>query len=180
MNLANKISILRLLLVPGIVAALLYYHPARDWLRFVAVGLFIVGMLSDALDGYLARVHRQQSQLGTLLDPIADKFLILATLISCSLIRGLPESLRLPAWFNLVVISRDVLLVAGAIVLFLVRGRWSVQPSRLGKTTTFFQMMVVPIVLLELPGKLPLLIVAGVLTALSALTYVRAGIRALG
>jgi len=178
MSLANKVSIFRILLVPSIIACLVYYHPDRDWLRFVSLGLFVVGMASDALDGLIARLHNQQTELGTLLDPIADKLLILGTLISCSVIRGLPESMRVPAWFNLVVISRDVLLVAGAVVLFVITGRWNVRPSRLGKWTTFTQMLVIPIVLLGLPSRMPML-AAAVLTVLSAVNYIRVGIRVL-
>lgn len=179
MNLANKLSILRILLVPGIVASLVYYHPSRDVLRFVALGLFVVGMLSDALDGWIARTQQQQSQLGTLLDPIADKLLILGTLISCSVIRGLPEWMHVPAWFNLLVISRDALLITGAMVLFVTRGTWHVRPSWLGKWTTAAQMIVIPTVLLGLPVKLPLIAVAAVLTVCSAISYVRLGVRAL-
>ena len=84
MSLANKISVFRILLVPGMIAALVYYHPTRDGLRFVALGLFIIGIASDAIDGFLARRHNQQTELGTLLDPIADKCLIVSALISCS------------------------------------------------------------------------------------------------
>ena len=180
MNLPNKVSIFRILLVPGIIASLVYYHPERDGLRFLALGLFLIGIASDAIDGFLARLQHQQTELGTLLDPIADKFLILGALISCSIIHGLPAWMRVPAWFNLIVISRDVLLVAGAIVLFVIRGRWSVRPSRLGKWTTFVQMLVIPAVLLGLPVKLPLIAVAALLTVLSAIHYVRMGIRVLG
>ena len=180
MNLANKISICRILLVPGIVAALLYYHPNRDHLRLLAFGLFLIGILSDACDGFIARRHNQQTELGTLLDPIADKLLILSTLISCSVIRGLPSWMRIPAWFNLVVISRDALLVAGSMVLFTIKGRWNVRPSRLGKWTTFAQMLVIPTVLLGLPIKMPLIAIAAVLTVLSAIAYIRIGIRMLG
>jgi len=180
MSLANKVSIFRILLVPAIVASLLYYHPQRDWLRFVALGLFILGIVSDAIDGFLARWQHQQTELGTLLDPIADKFLILSALISCSIIRGLPAWMRIPAWFNLVVISRDVLLVAGSVVLFALQGRWSVRPSRLGKWATFLQMLVIPAVLLGLPLKQPLVVAAALLTVLSAVSYVRMGIRVLG
>lgn len=180
MSLANKISIFRILLVPGIVASLIYYHPDRDWLRFVALGLFVVGTASDAIDGYFARRHNQQTELGTLLDPIADKFLILSALISCSVIHGLPAWMRVPAWFNLVVISRDVLLISGALVLFVIRGRWSVRPSRLGKWTTFAQMLVIPSVLLGWPVTMALIGIAAALTALSAISYVRMGIRVLG
>lgn len=180
MSLANKVSIFRILLVPAVVASLLYYHPQRDWLRFVALGFFVLGVASDAFDGLLARWQNQQTELGTLLDPIADKFLILSALISCSIIHGLPAWMRIPAWFNLIVISRDVLLVAGAIVLFAIQGRWSVRPSRLGKWTTFAQMLVIPAVLLGLPLKGPLVVIAAVLTVLSAVSYVRMGIRVLG
>ena len=180
MSLANKISILRILLVPGIVASLVYYHPDRDGLRFLTLGLFTVGMVSDALDGFLARAHGQQSQLGTLLDPIADKLLILSTLISCSVIRGLPAGMRIPAWFNLIVISRDVLLVTGTIIIFFLQGRWNVRPSRLGKWATFGQMLVILMVLLGLPAKTPVIIAAAALTVVSAIHYIRVGIRILG
>ena len=180
MSLANKISIFRILLVPAIVACLLYYHPERDGLRFVALGLFVLGIASDAIDGFFARLQNQQTELGTLLDPIADKALILSALISCSVIRGLPTSMRIPAWFNLIVISRDVLLVAGTGVLFAMQGRWHVRPSRLGKWTTFSQMLVIPSVLLGLPLTHALVGIAAILTVLSAVSYVRMGIRVLG
>jgi CDP-diacylglycerol--glycerol-3-phosphate 3-phosphatidyltransferase/cardiolipin synthase len=180
MSVANRISVARILLAPAIVASLVYYHPQRDGLRFLTLGLFVVGMLSDALDGFIARTQGQQSQLGTLLDPIADKLLILSTLISCSVIEGLPPWMRIPAWFNLLVISRDALLVTGTVVLFAMQGRWYVQPSRLGKWATFAQMLVIPTVLLGLPVKTPLVILAAILTVTSAVSYVRLGIRLLG
>ena len=166
--------------MPGVIASLVYYHPEREWLRFVALTLFVVGIASDALDGLIARRHNQQTELGTLLDPIADKALILSALISCSMIRGLPGWMRIPAWFNLIVISRDALLVTGTLVLFVIKGRWSVRPNRLGKWTTCAQMLVIPTVLLGLPVKLPLIAIAAVLTVCSAIAYVRLGIRALG
>jgi cardiolipin synthase len=182
MSLPNKISIFRILLAPVVVACLVYYHPERDWLRFLALGLFSIGVVSDAVDGFLARVHRQQTELGALLDPIADKSLILSALISCSVIRGLPVWMRIPAWFNLLVISRDVLLVAGTLVLFAMKGQWSVRPSWIGKSTTVAQMLVIPAVLLGSPPALTqtLLGVAATLTALSAISYVRTGFRVLG
>ncbi len=180
MSLANKISIFRILLAPAIVAALVYYHPERDGLRLVALSLFLVGIVSDAADGFLARRHNQQTELGALLDPIADKFLILSTLISCATIEGLPVWMRVPAWFNLIVISRDVLLVAGSVVLFGVQRRWNVRPSPLGKATTCAQMLVIPSVLLGLPITMPLILVATLLTVLSGISYVRLGIRLLG
>ena len=180
MSLANKISIFSILLVPCVVASLIYYHPERDWLRFLALGFFTVGIVSDAIDGFLARLYHQETELGTLLDPIADKLLILSALISCSVIHGLPIWMRIPAWFNLVVMSRDALLITGTMVLFAIKGRWSVRPSRLGKWTTGIQMLVIPTVLLGLPIKLPLIGVAAAFTVLSGISYVRLGIRVLG
>ena len=179
MSLANRVSIARILLAPAIVACLVYYHPSRDGLRFLALALFVIGMASDALDGWLARSHKQHTELGTILDPVADKFLILSALISCAAIRGLPEWMRVPAWFNLLVISRDVLLLSGTLLLVAVRGQWNIRPSRLGKWATFVQMLVIPSVLLGLPIKMPLFVAAAVLTVLSLLNYVRVGIRLL-
>ena len=165
--------------LPGIVACLLYYAPHRDSLRFLALGLFLLGMASDAVDGFLARRYHQRTELGTILDPIADKCLILGTLISCSAIRGLPLTMKIPAWFNVVVISRDAVLIVGTLLLFALRGQWNVQPSRLGKWTTFLQMLVIPTVLLGLTMKTPLLILAATLTVLSGMSYFRVGIRLL-
>ncbi len=180
MNLANKLSIFRILLAPAIVASLLYYHPERDGLRFLTLGLFVVGMATDAIDGWLARYRQQRTELGALLDPLADKALILSALISCASIHGLPEWMRVPAWFNLVVISRDVVLVAGSLLLFAFLGQWNVRPSWLGKWTTFTQMLVIPTALLGIPCKTQLLVAAATLTVLSAVGYIRTGIRLFG
>ncbi len=180
MNLADKISLLRILLAPCVVASLVYYQPGREVLRFVALALFLIGMLSDAVDGFIARSQRQQSQLGTILDPLADKFLILSALISLSTIHALPEWMRIPAWFNLIVISRDVVLVAGTLLIFAFTNQWSVRPSRLGKWTILAQMLVIPTALLGLPGKGVLLIVAAALTIVSGIGYLRMGTKVLG
>lgn len=180
MSIPNQLAIMRILLAPCMVACLVYYHPDRDWLRFLALGLFAFGMLTDALDGLIARMANQRTQLGALLDPIADKLLILTTIISCSVIHGLPESLRLPAWFNIVVISRDALLVSGAIMMFFMRGKWSVSPSWVGKCTTVAQMSVIPVLLLQLPIKQHVIILAAILTVFSGVGYIRSGIRLLG
>jgi cardiolipin synthase len=179
MNLANRISLIRILLVPWIVASLVYYHPTREILRWIALLLFFLGIVSDALDGHIARAHNQESQLGVFLDPIADKCLILGTLISLSAINGLPSWMRIPAWLNLIVISREVILLVGAVVIFAIKNRWTVRPSRLGKWTTAVQMLIVVWVLLGLPMHGPLFVLAALLTVASGLTYIRAGLRVL-
>lgn len=179
MSLANKISVFRILLAPCLVASILYYHPTRDWLRYVSLAIFAVGMLSDAVDGFIARSQRQQSQLGAILDPVADKVLILSALISLSLIRGLPDWMRIPAWFNLIVISRDAILITGTVLLFVLTGKLVVKPSWLGKGAIVAQMLIVPVVLLQVPGKIAWLAAATVLTVFSGMAYLRAGVRLL-
>ena len=179
MNLANRISVFRIILVPCFVASLVYYDPSRDGIRYLSLGLFALGIASDALDGFIARSKRQQSPLGTVLDPIADKLLILSALISLSTIRALPDWMRIPAWFNLVVISRDAILITGTLLLFGFTGKLTVNPSRLGKWTIAAQMAVIAAVLLKTPLKTPLLLITAVLTVVSGLHYVRIGTRLL-
>lgn len=179
MSLADKISLARILLVPWVVASLVYYHPTRDRLRFVTLGLFLLAVLSDAVDGYVARSQRQHSPLGAVLDPIADKLLILSSLISLSTIHGLPDWMRIPAWFNLTVISRDALLLVGIGLVHWLQGHVEIRPIRLGKWAIASQMIVILLVLLRLPGKTELLVVSAGLTVLSGIEYLRRGIRLL-
>jgi CDP-diacylglycerol--glycerol-3-phosphate 3-phosphatidyltransferase/cardiolipin synthase len=180
MSLANKISLFRILLVPCFVASLVYYDPRRDGLRYASVGLFLIGIVSDAVDGFIARAKHQQSQLGVLLDPLADKLLILSALISLSTIQALPDWMRIPAWFNLIVISRDAMLVAGTILVFGLTGKFAVKPSRLGKWAIVAQMLVVLAALLRLPMKAELLVFTASLTVLSGIGYIRMGMRQFG
>ena len=179
MSLANRISIFRILLAPFLLASLLYYHPDRDWLRYVSLGLFLIGVVSDALDGFIARSRREQSQLGAILDPIADKLLILGALISLSTIKNLPPVLRIPAWFNLIVLSRDAILIVGTMVIFGLTGTIAIRPTRTGKWAIAAQMLVVPVVLLMWPVKMACLIIAAALTVCSGIGYIRMGIQLL-
>ena len=175
MNLANRISLFRIFLVPCVVASLIYYHPTRDVLRYVTIGLFILAICSDALDGFIARRLRQRSQLGRILDPIADKLLVLSMIISLSTIHGLPSWMRIPAWFNLIVISRDAILVAGTFLILSLTGHLPVRPSRLGKCAIVSQMAVILAVLVQAPITFPLLVLSAILTISSGIDYIRAG-----
>ncbi len=179
MNIPNQLSLLRILLVPGVLVCLVYYEPQREWLRLLAFGLFLLGIVTDALDGFIARKYSLQTKLGSILDPIADKTLILSILIGCSSIKGLPDHMHIPAWFNITVISRDVFLILGTSVLFVIRGDWNVHPNLLGKCTTGAQMALIVVVFLNLPYKGFLLIVATVLTILSGINYVWKALRVL-
>lgn len=180
MSLANKLSLFRILLVPVFVICLLYYRPAEsEWLRYLAAGLFLIGILTDAVDGYVARAERQATRLGAILDPAADKLFLVTAFLCLSLISTLPESSRLPAWVPIVVLSRDLIIVCGWLVIVLVTGEIQAYPSRLGKATTVFQMLTVLAVLMGWWISRPILWVAMVFTVLSGIGYMRRGNRLL-
>lgn len=180
LSLANKLSLFRILLVPAFVVCLLYYRPGElEFLRLLAVGLFGLGVVTDAVDGYIARVGNQASRLGAILDPAADKLFLVTAFLSLSLISTLPEAYRLPAWVPILVLSRDLLIVLGWLLIVLVTGKLQVRPSGLGKATTLFQMMTIVTVLLGLSFARWVLGTAMVLTVLSGIGYLRRGNRLL-
>jgi len=78
-TLANKLTVFRILLVPVFVWTVLCYSPDKDYLRFVAFGIFLFAVLLDVFDGYIARKLHQETKLGSILDPLADKFLLIST-----------------------------------------------------------------------------------------------------
>ena len=180
MSLANKLSIFRILLVPGFILCLLYYRPEdREFLRYLAVTLFIVGVVTDAVDGYIARVGKQATRLGAILDPAADKLLLVTAFLSLNLISGLPAEFRIPPWAVILVLSRDLILVLGWLLVALVTGDLETRPSRLGKLTTLFQMLTIVSILLKFPHSREILFVAMILTILSGVSYLRRGNRLL-
>src|SRR2546423_9246126 len=127
MTTANKITVVRILLIPVFVTFAIYYgesvqrHEPLEWLRFAAIVVFLLAAVSDGLDGYVARRYNQRSTLGVILDPIADKGLLLSGIITLSLTNWNqlePESGKFPAWFPVLVISRDAILLVGTLVLY--------------------------------------------------------------
>jgi len=171
MNLANKISITRILLIPFFVAAVIYYSPERDYLRFIALGIFLLAVISDGLDGYIARTMNQKTVLGSYIDPIADKLLLVTAFICLTI----AKNYNLPAWVLLTVISRDIIIILGSIVVYLIKGHLEVMPSKLGKITTFFQMLTVIFVLLHFRYSYIVWTTAVVFTVLSGIGYIRKG-----
>ena len=180
MSLANKLSLFRILLVPAFVVCLIYYRPGElEILRFLAVFIFGVAVVTDAVDGYLARAEHQATRLGAILDPAADKLLLVTAFLSLALIATLPPAYRLPAWVPIVVLSRDLLIVCGWLLVVLVTGDIEAHPSRLGKWTTFSQMLTIVMILLGLPFARPALWISMALTVLSGIGYLRRGNRLL-
>ncbi|MBL7069161.1 MAG: CDP-alcohol phosphatidyltransferase family protein [Candidatus Omnitrophica bacterium] len=171
MNLANRISITRIILVPFFVAAIVYSEFA------VALIIFIVCIISDALDGYIARSRGQRTQLGSLLDPIADKLLLVSGFISLSMVSSLPANLRFPPYVPLIIVSRDALIILGCMVIYLLKGSVDIKPTALGKATTFFQMISILGILLSFTYSSILWNIAVALTIISGLDYLRIGSR---
>ena len=147
------------------------------WLSAILV--FITASVSDGLDGYIARRYNQRSKLGAILDPIADKGLLLAALLTLTFSDW---GYQFPLWFPVLVIARDVVIVAGSFGLHYVNGDVHVRPSWVGKVATFFQMVAIGWVMLQLHFIRPIVPVAlaGVFTFISGVGYVRDGIRQLG
>ncbi len=102
-----------------------------------AMVVFIAAAISDGADGFIARFFNQKSRLGTYLDPLADKILLVAAFVTLAA-RGF-----LPPWLTVVVISRDVLILLGVLLLFLYHGNAVIKPSIASKMTTLFQLIAV-------------------------------------
>lgn len=169
MNWANRVTMLRIVLVPGFVMSVLYHR-----LDFALV-LFTLAALTDALDGYLARVLNQKTKLGATIDPIADKLLIVSAFISLSIVSGLPEYSRMPIYVPVVVISRDVIILLGAGIIYLHNGEIVIKPTFVSKLTTFFQMVTVIAVLLKFFYSSWLWDITVLLTIVSGMDYIRLG-----
>jgi cardiolipin synthase len=126
---ANQLTILRMLLIPAFVILLLYEY--RGW----ALTTFLVAGLTDLLDGLIARLTGQKTTLGAWLDPMADK-LLLVTMFVVLTLPGIGSANRLPIWFTVLVISRDVAIVLTVAVVNLAVGRRTFRPSIFGKIAT--------------------------------------------
>jgi cardiolipin synthase len=147
----NILTILRMVLVPVFVS-LLFYE------RFLtALAVFVLAGITDGLDGLLARRFNQKSQLGTILDPIADKLLLVTSYVVLSLPQispqPIPRHFPVPFWVTAAVISRDVFIIVGASAINIVTGFKNFRPSLLGKINTTVQ--IVSIVLILIAASVP-------------------------
>lgn len=153
MTTPNKITIARILMIPLFVMMAIYYGRSvqhgdpQDWQRWTAIGIFVLAAASDGVDGYIARRYNQRSRLGVILDPIADKGLLLAGIITLSFSNWAYE---FPIWFPVLVVARDVVIVAGAFGLQFLNGTVRVKPSWMGKTATALQMVAISLCMLQL------------------------------
>jgi cardiolipin synthase (CMP-forming) len=168
MGLANWLTVLRIVLIPVFVLLLVYRRPG------LALAVFALAALTDMLDGYVARRRGSQSRLGAFLDPMADKLLLTASFITLTQLRVLP------AWITIVVISRDVILIVGALLIHILGGRIHPRPTWAGKAATFFQILTVLVGLLVRYARTPAgtgALVLNSVTALAAVFTIASGLQ---
>jgi CDP-diacylglycerol--glycerol-3-phosphate 3-phosphatidyltransferase/cardiolipin synthase len=185
MTWATRITVLRIILVPVFVTLVITYddtgqtgRPEEIW-RYAAIAVFLIASLSDALDGYLARHWNQRSPLGALLDPVADKLLLLAALVTLGLV-PLDHLRSFPVWFTATIISRDALLLGGYFVLRHFMSAIEIRPHWTGKLSTFFTFLAIAGVLLKLgPVTVGLCALGAGFALACTVIYVRQGLHLL-
>jgi CDP-diacylglycerol--glycerol-3-phosphate 3-phosphatidyltransferase len=152
-TLANKITLGRILLIPVFACFALYYAASvrdgrpdeRLWLASVVV--FAVAALSDAVDGWIARRFNQTSRLGVILDPLADKLLMMSAILILSFSDW---PVKLPLYFVIIFFGREVVAIAGAFIVNHLAGKVQIQPHWTGKVAIFLQIVTVSAAMLQL------------------------------
>ena len=180
MTWATRITIVRLILVPVFVTFIVTYNetdPREELWRYAAIAVFIIAAVSDAVDGYLARHWNQRSALGALLDPIADKLLLFAALVTLSLL-PLGNLRPFPIWFPAIIISRDALLLGGYGILRHFHVPVEIRPHWTGKLSTVFTLLAIGAVLFKLGAITTtwLCALGAGLALVCTIIYVRAGL----
>jgi len=168
MTIPNLITILRILLVPIFIIYIINDKALGSLI------IFVIASVSDALDGFIARVFHQKSDIGAYLDPLADKILLVTAYITLAILK------MIPPWLAVLIISRDVIILLGVLVLYLNRHPVKIHPSLLSKSTTCLQIATILMVLsngylnIE-PVKMYAFWLTGGFTIASGLQYVRIG-----
>jgi cardiolipin synthase len=181
MTTANKITVVRILMVPFFIVQVMYYaEKGNEWHRLLAILSFAVAAISDGLDGYIARHYNQRSELGAVLDPLADKLLLISGIVLLSLNNG-PLLPRIPLWLTVTILSRDALLLIGLALLRYLHCKVVIRPVFIGKVATVLQMICVIWGLLKWPSQWLFYwsIAAAACTGVSGLIYVWLGMRQL-
>jgi len=173
MNLPNFLTLTRILLVPFFVIAVVYRHFTY------AIGIFFVAGVTDGLDGLLARSLKQKTRLGAILDPLADKLLLMSGYITLGTLH------LVPFWLPVVVVSRDVIIALGMLVIVIFGYNYEIRPRLISKATTVFQIVTVLAVLCSQYCSflshhlLGLYAVTVVFTVVSGLYYIYLGMKIL-
>ncbi len=170
MNLPNWITLIRILLVPFFFTSLVSYQPGEEKVRLAAFIILLAACFTDALDGFLARVTKSKTALGTFLDPLADKLILLSGYLGLLFVEFLP--FKPPLWVTVTIVFRDLVIVVGMLVIFITNGSVRVIPNFLGKCTTAFQMATLLSILLGFRISIVLCYITAALTIISCLSYV--------
>jgi cardiolipin synthase len=137
MNLPNILTLIRVLLIPVFVILIL------DKSFWGALITFAIAGITDGIDGLIARLTHQRTELGAYLDPIADKLLLSAAFITLAIIE------ILPGWLTVIVITRDMIILVGFLVLMLTNHRPKIRISLVSKVTTVFQIATILLAFLK-------------------------------
>ena len=171
LNIPNTLTITRIVIIPVFITFIMYNK------YLYALILFIIAALTDLLDGLFARIANQKTPLGTFLDPLADKFLLVSSFVIFSVNGWIPK------WFTIIVISRDLIVVIGFFLLYMITSAIRIEPVFLGKLAIAVQLFILAYVLLTInmislpPVHDILFIVSAALTALSGLQYIYRGFK---
>lgn len=175
MSIPNYLTLLRILLTPIFFITLISYTPEKEWLRLVALAIFALAALTDALDGLLARFLQQRTALGQMLDPLADKILLVSAYIGLLFVPTLP--FRPALWITITIIFRDLILLFGFLTLNFAAIKIEVLPNTWGKLTTASQMLLLCFILLEWPLAIPLAYLTVTFTIVSGIIYITRGLK---
>lgn len=148
MNLPNKLTLSRVIMVPFFVAFLLL-TPQYHWFKWIAFGIFVIASLTDLLDGKIARKYNLVTNFGKFMDPLADKLLVCSALIGMS---ALSQSL-IPAWITIIIIAREF-IISGFRLIAAEKGN-VIAASMWGKWKTTFQMVMLCVKMLVLDSYMP-------------------------
>ncbi|RLD10253.1 MAG: hypothetical protein DRI44_06515 [Chlamydiae bacterium] len=186
LNTANAITLFRILLVPVFVGVMLMHRQlsltgtsatSLQYWRWFAITVFAVAAISDGIDGFVARHFNQKTELGTIMDPLADKLLLNAAILVLSFKMGLVR--QFPFWFPLIVFTRDLIISLGAVIIRFLNIKMKIVPLVTSKITTFLQMLAVIVLLLDFSTKTFYFVVysAALLTIISCVQYVFVGLK---
>jgi len=170
-NLPNILTITRILLLPFFAATLIYGYYEYSLILFLSAGI------TDILDGLLARTKKQITALGSILDPVADKFLLTTSFILMSVYGWIPK------WLTITVISRDLIVVTGWLIFYFITHIVKVEPSLVGKAANLCQFFLIgfALLLINIKGnsEMPVIfmVAAAFLTAASGIHYIYRGLK---
>ena len=172
MSIPNILTVIRILLTPVFVIAIIKNA------YIVALMIFAIAAITDALDGLIARYLNQRTELGAQMDPIADKLLLSSSYICLAILNQIPN------WLTVIVISRDVIILIGMSICYISNVHVPINPSLISKATTLFQLLTISIALLSEYYSLVIILTifswtTAILTIISGLHYVVIGMKLL-